>query len=67
MNRRQAKKKLKADYSVITPRQANPRLTKKYTLELIEIMKNKIVEYTEHVDNLILYGEQGSGKVRGKE
>lgn len=62
MNRRQAKKKLKADYSVITPRQASPRLTKKYTLEVIEIMKNKIVEYTEYVDNLILYGEHGSGR-----
>lgn len=36
MNRRQAKKELKKEYGIITPRQASPRLTKKFTLSLID-------------------------------
>ena len=37
MNRRQAKKELKKEYGIITPRKAPPRLTKKYTLRLVDI------------------------------
>jgi hypothetical protein len=54
MNRRQAKKKLKKEYNIVTPRQAIPRLTKKYWFWAVEKYKNKIAEY---IDNLIIKGE----------
>lgn len=56
MNRRQAKKKLKKDYGIITPRQASPRLTKKFTLRLADLIKKKIAE---HIDDLIINGKGG--------
>ena len=54
MNRRQAKKKLKAAYGIITPRQANPRLTKKFTLKLVDLVQKRIAE---RIDNLIINGK----------
>ena len=36
MNRRQAKKKLKKDYGIITPRKTAPRQEKRLTLSLID-------------------------------
>lgn len=56
MNRRQAKKKLKAAYGIITPRQANPRLTKRFTLTLVDLMQEKMAEY---IDKLIINGKGG--------
>ena len=44
MNRRQAKKKLKAEYGITTPRQTSPRLCKRYTLRLAELIGKKIAE-----------------------
>lgn len=54
MNRRQAKKKLKKDYGIITPRQATPRLTKKFTLSLIDLVQEKLAE---RIDKLIINGK----------
>lgn len=54
MNRRQAKKKLKAAYGIITPRQASPRLTKKFTLSLIDVIQKKLAD---HIDKLIINGK----------
>ena len=56
MNRRQAKKKLKKDYGIITPRQASPRVTKKFTLSLIDLVTQKLAE---RIDNKIINGERG--------
>ena len=56
MNRRQAKKKLKKDYGIITPRQENPRITKKFTLSLIDVIQKKLAE---HIDKLIINGKGG--------
>ena len=56
MNRRQAKKKLKAAYGIITPRQASPRLTKKFTLSLIDVVQKKLAE---RIDDLIINGKGG--------
>lgn len=56
MNRRQAKKKLKAAYGIITPRQASPRLTKKFTLSLIDVIQKKLAD---HIDKLIINGKGG--------
>ena len=56
MNRRKAKKKLKKDYGITTPRQASPRLTKRYTLRLKDLLTKKIAEY---IDNKIINGERG--------
>lgn len=56
MNRRQAKKRLKKDYGITTPRQASPRLTKRYTLRLKDLLTKKIAEY---IDNKIINGERG--------
>lgn len=56
MNRRQAKKKIKAAYGIITPRQASPRLTKRFTLKLVDLVQKRIAE---HIDNLIINGERG--------
>lgn len=56
MNRRQAKKKLKAVYGIITPRQESPRLTKKFTLSLIDLVQKKLAE---HIDNLIINRKGG--------
>ena len=56
MNRRQAKKKLKAAYGIITPRQASPRLTKKFTLSLVDLVQKRLAE---HIDNLIINGKEG--------
>lgn len=55
MNRRQAKKKLKAAYGIITPRQASPRLTKKFTLSLIDVIQKKLAE---RIDDLIINGDK---------
>ena len=55
MNRRQAKKKLKKDYGVITPRQESPRVTKKFTFSLIDVIQKKLAE---HIDKLIINGER---------
>lgn len=41
MNRRQAKKKLKAIYGFTVPRQANPKLTKRYMLAAIKVIKKR--------------------------
>lgn len=54
MNRRQAKKKLKAAYGIITPRQASPRVAKKFTFSLIDVVQKKLAE---HIDNLIINGK----------
>ena len=56
MNRRQAKKKLKAAYGITTPRQASPRLTKRYMLRLKDLLTKKIAE---HINNKIINGERG--------
>lgn len=56
MNRRQAKKKLKAAYGIITPRQASPRITKKFTLSLIDLMQEKLAK---RIDDLIIKGKGG--------
>lgn len=56
MNRRQAKKKLKKDYGIITPRQVSPRVSKKFTLSLIDLVTQKL---TEHIDNLVINGKEG--------
>lgn len=56
MNRRQAKKKLKAAYGIITPRQTSPRVAKKFTFSLIDLLSEKIAEY---IDNKIINGERG--------
>lgn len=56
MNRRQAKKKLKAAYGIITPRQASPRVTKKFTLSLIDVIQKKLAD---HIDKLIINGKGG--------
>lgn len=56
MNRRQAKKKLKKDYGIITPRQASPRLTKKFTLSLVDLVQKRLAE---RIDNLIINGKGG--------
>ena len=56
MNRRQAKKELKKEYGIITPRQASPRVAKKFTFSLIDLVAEKIAE---HIDNLIINGERG--------
>ena len=56
MNRRQAKKKLKAAYGIITPRQASPRVAKKFTFSLIDLVSEKLTEY---IDNLIINGKGG--------
>lgn len=56
MNRRQAKKKLKKDYGIITPRQASPRLTKKFTFSLIDLVTQKLAE---RIDDLIINGKGG--------
>ena len=56
MNRRQAKKKLKAAYGIITPRQESPRLTKRFTLSLVDLVQKRLAE---HIDNLIINGERG--------
>lgn len=56
MNRRQAKKKLKKDYGIITPRQVSPRVSKKFTLSLIDLVTQKLAE---HIDNLIINGKGG--------
>ncbi len=55
MNRRQAKKKLKKDYGIITPRQASPRVAKKFTLSLIDVIQKKLAD---HIDNLIINGDK---------
>lgn len=54
MNRRQAKKKLKKEYGITTPRQESPRITKKFALGLVDLMQKRMVEY---IDNLIINGE----------
>ena len=54
MNRRQAKKKLKAAYGIITPRQESPRLTKKFTLSLIDVIQKKLAD---RIDKLIINGK----------
>lgn len=56
MNRRQAKKKLKAAYGIITPRQESPRVTKKFTLSLIDVIQKKLAD---HIDKLIINGKGG--------
>lgn len=56
MNRRQAKKALKKEYGIITPRYEKPRLTKRFTLRLVELMQKRM---TEKIDNLIINGERG--------
>ncbi len=56
MNRRQAKKKLKKDYGVLTPRQESPRVARKFTLSLIDLVQEKLVKY---IDELILKGKKG--------
>jgi hypothetical protein len=56
MNRRQAKKKLYKEHGIITPRQASPRLTKKFTFSLIDLVQKRLAE---HIDNLIINGERG--------
>ena len=56
MNRRQAKKKLKKEYGIITPRQAPPRLTKRFTLRLVDYAKKRLAE---QIDNLIINRERG--------
>lgn len=56
MNRWQAKKKLYKEYGIITPRQAAPRLTKRFTLNLIDLVQKKIAE---HIDYLIINGKGG--------
>lgn len=56
MNRRQAKKKLKKDYGIITPRYASPRVEKKFYLSLIDLVRQKIAE---HIDDLIINGKGG--------
>lgn len=56
MNRRQAKKKLYKEYGIITPRQAAPRLTKRFTLRLVDLVQEKLAE---RIDNLIINGERG--------
>ena len=54
MNRRQAKKKLYKEYGFITPRQAAPRLTKRFTLRLVDLVQKRL---SEHIDNLIINGK----------
>lgn len=56
MNRRQAKKKLKAAYGIITPRQASPRVAKKFTFSLIDVIQKKLAD---HIDKLIINGKEG--------
>lgn len=56
MNRRQAKKKLYKEYGIITPRQAAPRLTKRFTLSLIDLVQKRLAE---RIDNLIINGKEG--------
>lgn len=56
MNRRQAKKKLKAAYGIITPRQESPRVTKKFTLSLIDVIQKKLAD---RIDKLIINGKEG--------
>lgn len=56
MNRRQAKKKLKAAYGIITPRQESPRLTKKFTLRLVDLVQKRLAE---RIDDLIINGKGG--------
>lgn len=56
MNRRQAKKRLKKEYGIITPRQAPPRLTKRFTLRLVELAQERL---REHIDNLIINRKGG--------
>lgn len=54
MNRRQAKKKLKAAYGITTPRHTSPRLTKRFYFKLVDLVAEKIAE---HIDNKIINGE----------
>ena len=56
MNRRQAKKELKKEYGIITPRQVPPRLTKRFTLKLVELAQKRLAE---RIDNLIINREGG--------
>lgn len=55
MNRRQAKKKLKKDYGIITPRYASPRVEKKFYLSLVDLVSQKLAE---HIDDLIINGDK---------
>ena len=56
MNRRQAKKELKKEYGIITPRQASPRLTKRFTLRLVDLVQEKLAK---RIDELIIKGKEG--------
>ena len=56
MNRRQAKKELKKEYGIITPRQVSPRVTKKFTFSLIDVIQKKLAE---RIDDLIINGKGG--------
>lgn len=56
MNRRQAKKELKKEYGIITPRQVPPRLTKRFTLKLVELAQERLAK---QVNELIIKGKGG--------
>ena len=56
MNRRQAKKELKKEYGIITPRKAPPRLTKRYTLRLVDLAQEVL---TKRINELIIKGKEG--------